>query len=451
MQWLNKIFSLFIRSGLNDEERNLILKNTYYSFLIQGISVMLVFAANIVLTRWLGSTGYGVYVHIFNWISVLSVIALGGCDDLLLAKIPKYLIKNEHNKVIKIVEKTNRNIFVRSVFVISVFLALIFFIDIKTLSNFKYDFIFAGIAIYLISFTTLNQSALQALNYIKLSQLPEKIIRPFLLLILLFLLKISATLITVKSLIIIVNSSSAAGCVFLLYFIIKKIDKNKSDATNLSTADNLSKQSFYFFLISLFYLLSTKISMLILPYFLSEKSVGIFNIAYRFSELLIYPFFLMHYVLPQLFAKHHLSGLSQKQSLFSEATLLTTVISIPILLINIFAGKFLLEWFGKDFVTGYESLIYLSVAQLLFSIFGPTNTILMMQGNEKYSALSLFIYVILLVATSILIIPPLGVAGAALSVLISSLLYNILLAILVYKLHGVISPLLTFRLRNLTG
>jgi O-antigen/teichoic acid export membrane protein len=59
MLWLKKIFLLFIRSGLNDEERNLILKNTYYSFIIQGISVLLVFAANILLTRWLGSTGYG--------------------------------------------------------------------------------------------------------------------------------------------------------------------------------------------------------------------------------------------------------------------------------------------------------------------------------------------------------------------------------------------------------
>jgi O-antigen/teichoic acid export membrane protein len=448
MLWLKKIFLLFIRSGLNDEERNLILKNTYYSFIIQGISVLLVFAANILLTRWLGSTGYGVYVHLFNWISVLSVIALGGRDDLLLAKIPKYLNKNDHTQVIKIVEKTNRSVFIRSVIVIGTFLLLIFLIDIKTLSDLKYYFALAVIAIYLISFTTLNQSALQAINYIKLSQLSEKIIRPFLIVMLILLLKITATLITVKSLIIIVNISSACGCVFLLYFIITKINKHKNDATNLSIADDLSKQSFYFFLISLFYLLSTKISMLILPYFLSEKSVGIFNIAYRFSELLIYPFFLMHYILPQLFAKHHLSGLSQKQSLFSEATLLTTVISIPILLINIFAGKFLLGWFGKDFVTGYDSLIYLSVAQLLFSIFGPANTILMMQGNEKYSALSLFIYVILLFTTSILIIPTFGVAGAAISVLISGLLYNILLAILVYKLHGVISPLLTFSFKR---
>ena len=68
----------------------------------------------------------------------------------------------------------------------------------------------------------------------------------------------------------------------------------------------------------------------------------------------------------------------------------------------------------------------------------------MMQGNEKYSAISLFAYVILLFATSVIIIPIMGVSGAAISLLISSLLYNILLAILVYRLHGVISPLLTF-------
>ncbi len=444
MQLLKKIFLLLSKSGLNNAERKLILKNTFYSFIIQGVSVILVFAGNIFLTRWAGSSVYGEYVHIFNWISVLSVIALGGRDDLLLSKIPKYLNDDEHDQLRKTVKKTNRDIFIRSVIVISAFLFLIFFIDIKTLSDIKYNFALAGVAIYLISFTTLNQSALQALNYIKLSQVPEKIIRPFLLFILIVLLKITASVINVKSLIIIANIGSAICCAFILYFIIKKIKGYRSEVKRMSGRENLSTQTFYFFLISLFYLLSTKISMLILPYFMSEKNVGIFNIAYRFSELLIYPVFLMHYILPQLFAKHHLSDLTYKQSLFSESAILSTAISIPILLINIFAGKFLLGWFGKDFLIGYESLIYLSLAQLLFSVFGPTNTILMMQGNEKYSAISLFAYVILLFATSVIIIPIMGVSGAAISLLISSLLYNILLAILVYRLHGVISPLLTF-------
>jgi O-antigen/teichoic acid export membrane protein len=444
MRWLKKIFLIFLKSGLNNTERNLILKNTFYSFIIQGISVMLVFAGNIFLTRWAGSSAYGEYVHIFNWISVLSVITLGGRDDLLLAKIPKYLHNNEHDQVRKIVRKTNRDIFIRSVIVISAFLGLIYFIKIKTLSDIKSNFALAVVAIYLVSFTSLNQSALQALNYIKLSQVPEKIIRPFLLLILIILLKITVSVINLNSLIVIANIGSAICCLFILYFIIEKIKKHQSEARKFLATENLSNQTFYFFLISLFYLLSTKISMLILPYFMSEKNVGIFNIAYRFSELLIYPVFLMHYILPQLFARHHLSDLTYKQSLFSESVILSTVISIPILLINIFAGKFLLGWFGKDFVSGYESLIYLSLAQLLFSIFGPTNTILMMQGNEKYSAISLFTYVGLLFVTSVLIIPIFGVPGAALSLLISSLLYNILLAILVYRLHSVISPILTF-------
>ena len=370
MQLLKKIFLLLSKSGLNNAERKLILKNTFYSFIIQGVSVILVFAGNIFLTRWAGSSVYGEYVHIFNWISVLSVIALGGRDDLLLSKIPKYLNDDEHDQLRKTVKKTNRDIFIRSVIVISAFLFLIFFIDIKTLSDIKYNFALAGVAIYLISFTTLNQSALQALNYIKLSQVPEKIIRPFLLFILIVLLKITASVINVKSLIVIANIGSAICCAFILYFIIKKIKGYRSEVKRMSGRENLSTQTFYFFLISLFYLLSTKISMLILPYFMSEKNVGIFNIAYRFSELLIYPVFLMHYILPQLFAKHHLSDLTYKQSLFSESAILTTAISIPILLINIFAGKFLLGWFGKDFLIGYESLIYLSLAQLLFSVFG---------------------------------------------------------------------------------
>jgi O-antigen/teichoic acid export membrane protein len=450
MPWPNKVFRTFINSGLSQDEKKLISKNTLHSFVIQGISVLLVFAANLLLTRLAGVALYGEYVHVFNWVSILSVIALGGRDDLLLARIPKYLIGNERSRIKRLIRKTNLDVFLRSATVIFLFLALIFLIDIKTLSELKYDFLAASVAIYLMSFTSLNQSVLQALHLIKLSQVSEKLLRPFFLIMLLFLLRILAFIIHVRSLIWVANISSMACCLLIIYLISAKINQHAMAHEGKAGGDEepATKQTFYFFLISLLYLLSTKISMLILPYFMSDKNVGIFNIAYRFADLLIYPFFLMHYVLPQLFAKHFSSSVAYKQSLFSESAILMTVMSIPILVINIFAGKYVLGWFGTEFISGYPSLVYLSLAQFLFSVFGPSNTILMMQGSERYSVIGLFIYLMMLFLTSMLTIPLMGVSGAAISVLVSSLVYNAILAIFTYRLHGVVSPWLTFRLNR---
>jgi O-antigen/teichoic acid export membrane protein len=444
MESLKKILFTFIRSGLSDEERKHIVDNTFYSFVIQGVSVILVFAGNLFLTRWAGAAAYGQYVHVFNWISVLSMIALGGREDLLVARIPKYMAENEERQIKKLLKRTNLDIFFRSLLITGLFLALIYWLDIKTLSDIKTDFLAGSVAIYLLSFITLNQCGLQALHHIALSQTAEKLVKPFLLIVLIILVKMVTPSITVKSLIWIANASLWICAVLIIYWVISKTRHFNSPGKVQAPPANFSKQTFYFFLISLLYLLSTKMSMLILPYFMSEKNVGIFNIAYRFADLLIYPFALMHYVLPQLFARHHASDTSYKQSLFSESAILMTIISVPILLTNILAGKFFLGWFGPEFTSGYQGLIYLSIAQFLFSFFGPANTILMMQGKEKYAALSLFIYLIILFITSILIIPVMGITGAAISVCISILLYNIILAVITYRLSGVISPFLSF-------
>ena len=111
-------------------------------------------------------------------------------------------------------------------------------------------------------------------------------------------------------------------------------------------------------------------------------------------------------------------------------------------------GKWFLGWFGPDFIAGYPALVLLSVGQFLFSLFGPANTILMIQGKEKYSAICMVVYVLLLVAGCRLLIPVYGVTGAAWAVFGSSLLYNVLLAVVNYRVTGVRSPLISGKLRR---
>ncbi len=121
-----------------------------------------------------------------------------------------------------------------------------------------------------------------------------------------------------------------------------------------------------------------------------------------------------------------------------------TLLSIPLLLLNIVAGRFFLHWFGAQFETGYMAMLYISLAQFLFSLFGPANTILMMQDREKFSAVCLLVYVVVMVVASWLLIPVSGITGGALAILISSLVYNVLLAVVTWRLCGVRSPFFGF-------
>jgi O-antigen/teichoic acid export membrane protein len=450
-----KILSAILRidHGLSETDRRSILRGTLHSFLIQGGSVVLVFISNLLLVRSSDVHSYGLYVHVFNWVSILSVVVLGGRDDLVLAQLPRYTAA-QHDRLVAMVRAANRWILGAAVVVCLAFVVLLNGVHIETLSDHQALFRLAMIAVYLTAALGLNQFVLQALNHIRLSQVVEKLVKPLLLIVAVGLLRVSGVPFSARILVILSCVVLGICCGGVFWLVVRKIRvyvapggpavPEAGELISGETGERLSGKVSYFFLISLFTLLGTKITMLILPVYLPPKDIGIFNIAYRFADLLIFPFFLMHTVLPQLFARHAVTGRAYTQSLFSESNKLMTLLSIPLLLVNVVAGPVLLGLFGPEFTGGYAAMIYISLAQFLFSAFGPANTILMMQDREKYSAGCLLVYVVLLAATGWWLIPSGGITGGALAILMSSVGYNILLAVVVYRFCGVRSPFLAW-------
>lgn len=436
--------------GLTAPDRRRIIRGTLHSFVIQGFSVLLVFASNLWMVRSSDANSYGLYVHIYNWVSILAVIVMGGRDDLLLAQLPRYIAGGQHSLLVRMVRSANRWVLIAALVVGGLFMSLLIFLPIRTLSEHRDLFFIAMIAVYFTTFLSLNQLILQALNYIRLSQIVEKLVKPLLLIILIALFRLAAVPFTGRNLVILSSIALCICCATIFWLVSRKIKHYTLTLAQPLPAESLSGKTFYFFSISLLYLLSTRITMLILPVFMPQKDIGIFNISYRFADLLMFPFFLMHTVLPQLFARHAVTETGYTRSLFNESNRLMILLSLPLLLLNVLGGRFFLHLFGGDFEVGYSALVYISFAQFLFAFFGPTNTILMMQNREKYSALCLLIYVISLLVSSRFLIPVAGITGGAMAILISSAFYNILLAVITYRLTG-ICPVVFSRIPSIYG
>lgn len=442
LPWLARLFG----SGITDADRRSIVRGTLYSFLIQGISIVLVFLSGIWIVRSSDAIAYGVYVHVFNWVSLLSVVVMGGRDDLVLAQLPKYIGSGQGWRIRRLVSAANRFLVIAAAGVIALFLSLIYGFPIKTLSEHRHLFLLASVAVYFSACLALNQMILQALNHIRTSQLVEKIGRPVLLILFVTVFRLLTRNAVLDSNRLVLAAAIVAGvCGFLvLYLVFQKTKKHEQIAPLELPDERVSGKATWFFFISLLNLLGAKITMLVLPWFAPESSIGIFNICYRFADLLIFPFFLMHTVLPQLFARHTNTGTVYTQSIFSESNKLMTLLSIPLLLLNFVAGRFFLHWFGPQFETGYNAMLCISLAQFLFSFFGPANTILMMQDREKYAAVCLLVYVVVMLVASWLLIPVAGITGGALAILISSFVYNFLLAIVTWRLCRIRSPFFGF-------
>jgi O-antigen/teichoic acid export membrane protein len=440
MSLLQTIFEKMLKSDLQEADRTKLVKGVIQSFVIQGISIILVFAGNYLLVKFFGAEKYGLYVHVFNWISILTILALNGQDDLVLSRLPKYKAENNVVQAGAVIRHANITVAIGSILISLIFLMLIYIFPIATLSEYRSQFAVASVAIFLSAFLSVNQMILQALNHIRSSQVIERLLKPFLFTVFIAGAGWLSMKVDASRLIILAVTNLAICALVLLWIVIKKTRPYFRNGTERYKRAGLKTQTFYFLSISLLQLLTGKIGMLILPYFTDESAIGIFNISARFSDLIIYPFFLLHTVLPQLFATHHTADLSYKQKLYTESTWIIMITSLPLLLVNIVAGTWLLGYFGPAFTAGYPALIYMSVSNALFALFGPANTILMMQGKEKLSAIALLVYVILLTVLSRILIPLQGITGAAMAMLISNFMYNILLTLYAKNYTGVVSP-----------
>jgi O-antigen/teichoic acid export membrane protein len=295
-----------LSGGVNASDRRRIFRGTLHSFLIQAISVALVFASNLWLVRSSDPESYGVYVHVFNWVSILAVFVMAGRDDLVLALIPRYIREGKNRLAARLIRACNRWMILATLVVAGGFLAVIQLFPIKALSEHSHLFLLSIPAVYFTACLGVNQMILQSLDHIRQSQLVEKIAKPMLLILAVGLFLLATKPFNENNLILL--STIVLGICAIAVLVLTGRNTPQQSLTPEPGISRLSidtKQVFYFFSVSLLNLLSTRLTMLLLPYFtVSAKDIGIFNICSRFADLLIFPFFLMHSVLPQLFARH---------------------------------------------------------------------------------------------------------------------------------------------------
>ena len=103
----------------------------------------------------------------------------------------------------------------------------------------------------------------------------------------------------------------------------------------------------------------------------------------------------------------------------SLASLFSAIVLIAV-------GPYYLWIYGTDFSGGYIPLIILCSARALTSTMGSVSFLLIMTGNQSLAARNVGIAAILNLTLNLILIPMLGITGAAVSTAVSLLVLNLL-------------------------
>ncbi len=425
-----------LKENIDKSIYNLFHKGSIGTFILKILNIILVFSTNFLLAKFIGAKQYGIYAYIISWTSILSILSLFGLHLLVVREVSIYKTQNDWSSFYRLFLWSIKTIFFSSL-VISILggLILSFLSKNKFLHNFSVIIWFGMILVPLLSFISLYQGILRGLGYIVKAQIPQFFILPVVFLILI----LSSSQLTRLNGILAIKFRIVAAILSLLTAILffkfsLKGYSVKSSVYQQHSSLEWIKSALPLFVSSSGQIMNQRISVVVLGNLLGPKEAGIFDITFKIATFVNFPLMIINMPLAPIIPRFYIKNeYNQLQKLITNSTRIAFLFSLLFVLFLIYWGNKILLLVGKEFSSGYFSLVILSFGFLVNVGMGSVMLLLNMTKNEFFVAKIIIGSVLINIFLNIILIPKLHIIGAAIANSIVIILWNLLLSIGVYK------------------
>ena len=212
------------------------------------------------------------------------------------------------------------------------------------------------------------------------------------------------------------------GFFISLYLVARRIKGYRSRAFFHISYRKMLTVSMPMLLTSSMFTMLSWTDTLFLGYYCPESDVGIYNVVKKISLLITISLFAVNAIAEKQFARFYVQHDTEAlKRLGLQIAWVNTLCAAPIFLAIALFPLFFINFFGPDFSAGKLSLIILCVTQLCSAICGSVLNLLNMAGHERVVSRILTGATLANLGLNIWLIPLLGMHGAAISSLVSTL------------------------------
>jgi|SaaInlStandDraft_1057018.scaffolds.fasta_scaffold01433_4 O-antigen/teichoic acid export membrane protein len=377
------------------------------------------------LASLLGANEFGIYVLALTVVQISTIPMTLGLPNMLTRRIASAISSNRHDLVFGLLSFSFRSVIAMTIFVIFIGLITYDFTNQTSNNNLNSQYPFLPyLSALLVSVLALNARSMGILlGFDKPlhSRIPESIVRPLGLII--FVLTASIFF-EVNAEIAIIAHILGALLAILIYMALLKFYSKKLLYVKKEYKIKLwIKELIPFSVVSGVTKLNRYTDILMLGYFIGAEAAGIYRVAVLFSSVMAMPISALGIVASPKFASaQDESGLKtiknevlslNKLVLFAQLIIMAGLLILSPWALNIF--------FGETFEAAFSPIAILIIGTLLASVFSINEKALAMVGGvSSLSKLSLY-SAILNIVLNILLIPFIGMLGAALALIISKI------------------------------
>ncbi|CAA0090375.1 Uncharacterised protein [Halioglobus japonicus] len=400
------------------------------SFLIRISYYVLGFINSVLLARFLGADGYGVYVFVLSVVALLSVPTQFGMPILVMREFSALQAQEKWGYMKGLALRSHQ--FVAVVATVGCLgAAWWLWLNPSQYAAEKQSALLLGLLLVpILSLGALRDAMLGGLRHIILAQLPESIIRPALLmsglLLAMFLVPIPASAENVIAYYVVCS---------LLAFIAGWWLFNSHKPPAIVSADKAFDTRKWFsaaFPIGLtagMQVLNMQLSIVFLEFYSSDAEVAFYRVATLLAGFVVIILQVSNTVVSpyvsRLYAQGDMPGI---EALVGKTNKLIIVATLPLVVgIAVVSPWLLATFYGDDFSAAYAPLLLLTAGQAVNALLGTVALLLNMTGHQNDVTKSMLIALAVNIALHILLLPRFGLEGAAFSSMIMLITWNVLL------------------------
>jgi O-antigen/teichoic acid export membrane protein len=426
-----------LRGG--SELRQILIKGASGSFALKVSNAGLRFLMSLLLARLLGASGFGAYSLALAWAGILSIPAMLGFDRLLIREISVYRSRSEWGLMKGVLTRTSQAALGASLLLALAMGAVAWALSGRLEPQVLYSLWVAAALVPLMSLSRLRQGALRGMQHVVSGQFPEQLLRP-----LLFILFIGVGYLLLNddlSAPVAVGLNAAAVAFALLVvavFLRRNLPRETREAEPSYRSRLWLSSAIPLIFVAGAQVINVRADIIMVGAIAGAREAGIYTVASRGAELVGFVLMAANAALGPVFASlYNSDDLERLQRLVTRSVRLIFLAALPIAVALIVFGNWFMLLFGEEFVRGDLALALLSVGRLISTAAGPVAILLLMPGNERRAAVGVGIGPALNIGLNAALIPSLGIEGAAISTASSTVIWNLLLAVFVYRRLGI--------------
>lgn len=405
---------------------------------MQAVNLLLTLVSGVMLARILGPESYGSYTFALSMVTLLSLPVKAGLPALLIREMAKNQLNKHWGTMKGLFKASNYFAIGYSLFVVSVSAVSLFLFKDGSEAVIATLF-WALFLLPLMAFEAVRAGTLRGLRWVVSAQIPEQIVRPLILIILISILVFfEGELDALKA---IQFNLVGAFVAFLVgaFFLIKALPSIVKKASPEYCFKLWGASLIPLSMFAGLKLLDSQLSILFLGFLATEEEVGLFRVASTGAGLVAFGLTAVNMAMaPQVSRLYNAGDIKKLQRVITLSTRVVAVLSFPIAIFFIFFGDSLISFvFGDEYVLAAPALAVLCLGQLINTSSGSVALVLNMTGNERYTVISAAIALVINFLLSISLIPFIGVMGAAIGFSVSLSAWNIILAIIAEKKVGI--------------